>query len=264
MEHGSIITQACREDALVLTKQGLVSKAFFCCSCTQNVGQSSSLTELSTHKEEANTTAKSDQLQGLQYQLYQIPGTCLLPEVTEEDERRICMVTDLDETLVHSSFKPISNADSLVPVEIEGTTHQIHVLKRPYVGKFLRWYADPVTGLLDRCGVFWGCLSHESCLFHQGCYVKDLSHLGRDLRKTLSLDNSPASYIFHPENAVPLPIFEEVSGAEGVYISLVQQWALSLPCFPAVTITMGDFHYAFMISLTEWKLEHLATWAWKE
>lgn len=59
-----------------------------------------------------------------------------------------------------------------------------------------------MTDLLDRCGVFRARLFRESCVFHQGCYVKDLSRLGRDLRKTLILDNSPASYIFHPENAV--------------------------------------------------------------
>uniref|UniRef100_A0A8C9KGN8 Mitochondrial import inner membrane translocase subunit TIM50 n=1 Tax=Panthera tigris altaica TaxID=74533 RepID=A0A8C9KGN8_PANTA len=57
-------------------------------------------------------------------------------------------------------------------------------------------------------------------------------------QKTLILDNSPASYIFHPENAVPvqswfddmadtellnlIPIFEELSGAEDVYTSLGQ------------------------------------------
>lgn len=67
---------------------------------------------------------------------------------------------------------------------------------------FFFQYADPVTDLLDRCGVFRARLFRESCVFHQGCYVKDLSRLGRDLRKTLILDNSPASYIFHPENAV--------------------------------------------------------------
>ena len=79
----------------------------------------------------------SDQLQPLHYQFYQIPGTCLLPEVTEKNQGRICMVTDLDETLVHSSFKPISNSDCLVPVELEGTMHQIHVLMRPYMDEFL-------------------------------------------------------------------------------------------------------------------------------
>uniref|UniRef100_A0ABK0M8V0 protein-serine/threonine phosphatase n=1 Tax=Rattus norvegicus TaxID=10116 RepID=A0ABK0M8V0_RAT len=230
-----------------------IFKALLCCFHTQHVSQSSSSTEL-THKEEANTIAKSDLLQCLQYQFYQIPGTCLLPEVTEQDQGRICVVIDLDETLVHSSFKPINNADFIVPVEIEGTTHQVYVLKRPYVDEFLRRmgelfecvlftaslakYADPVTDLLDRCGVFRARLFRESCVFHQGCYVKDLSRLGRDLRKTVILDNSPASYIFHPENAVPvqswfddmadtellnlIPVFEELSGADDVYTSLGQ------------------------------------------
>lgn len=74
-------------------------------------------------------------------------------------------------------------------------------------------YADPVTDLLDRCGVFRARLFRESCVFHQGCYVKDLSRLGRDLRKTVILDNSPASYIFHPENAVSAP--DQASGTGG-------------------------------------------------
>lgn len=90
MEHGSIITQARREDALVLTKQGLVSKsspkkprgrnifkALFCCFHAQHVGQSGSSAELSTYKEEANTIAKSDLLQCLQYQFYQISAAWL-------------------------------------------------------------------------------------------------------------------------------------------------------------------------------------------
>lgn len=72
----------------------------------------------------------------------------------------------------------------------------------PCLSRGLCQYADPVTDLLDQCGVFRARLFRESCVFHQGCYVKDLSRLGRDLHKTLILDNSPASYIFHPENAV--------------------------------------------------------------
>lgn len=32
--------------------------------------------------------------------------------------------------------------------------------------------------------------------------VQDLSKLGRDLHNVVIIDNSPASYIFHPENAV--------------------------------------------------------------
>ncbi|XP_064408443.1 carboxy-terminal domain RNA polymerase II polypeptide A small phosphatase 2 isoform X2 [Latimeria chalumnae] len=254
MESSSVITQVQKEETVLQSKQGLVSrtspkkprsrnifKALFCCLRAQNVHQPIGTPEHSPQTEENGTIAK-------------IPGTCLLPEVKEQDTGKICVVIDLDETLVHSSFKPISNADFIVPVEIEGTTHQVYVLKRPFVDEFLRRvgelfecvlftaslakYADPVTDLLDKWGVFRARLFRESCVFHQGCYVKDLSRLGRDLNKTIILDNSPASYIFHPENAVPvvswfddmsdtellnlIPVFEELSQAEDIYKGLGQ------------------------------------------
>lgn len=63
-------------------------------------------------------------------------------------------------------------------------------------------YADPVSDLLDKWGAFRSRLFRESCVFHRGNYVKDLSRLGRDLNKVIIVDNSPASYIFHPDNAV--------------------------------------------------------------
>lgn len=36
-----------------------------------------------------------------------------------------CLVLDLDETLVHSSFKPVEKYDFIIPVEIEGTIYQV-------------------------------------------------------------------------------------------------------------------------------------------
>ncbi|CAB1353884.1 unnamed protein product [Coregonus sp. 'balchen'] len=183
-----------------------IFKALFCCLRAQDAPQPPPPAQDTLLPPEDNGT------------IAKVPETSLLPEVTPQDEGKICVVIDLDETLVHSSFKPISNADFIVPVEIEGTTHQVYVLKRPHVDQFLQRmgelfecvlftaslakYADPVTDLLDQCGVFRTRLFRESCVFHQGCYVKDLSRLGRQLNKTLILDNSPASYIFHPENAV--------------------------------------------------------------
>uniref|UniRef100_A0A8C4LE43 protein-serine/threonine phosphatase n=1 Tax=Equus asinus TaxID=9793 RepID=A0A8C4LE43_EQUAS len=180
------------------------------------------------------------------------PAKYLLPEVTVLDYGKKCVVIDLDETLVHSSFKPISNADFIVPVEIDGTIHQVYVLKRPHVDEFLQRmgqlfecvlftaslakYADPVADLLDRWGVFRARLFRESCVFHRGNYVKDLSRLGRELSKVIIVDNSPASYIFHPENAVPvqswfddmtdtelldlIPFFEGLSREDDVYSML--------------------------------------------
>uniref|UniRef100_A0A4W2I9Q2 protein-serine/threonine phosphatase n=1 Tax=Bos indicus x Bos taurus TaxID=30522 RepID=A0A4W2I9Q2_BOBOX len=148
----------------------------------------------------------------------QTPVQYLLPEAKAQDSDKICVVIDLDETLVHSSFKPVNNADFIIPVEIDGVVHQVYVLKRPHVDEFLQRmgelfecvlftaslakYADPVADLLDKWGAFRARLFRESCVFHRGNYVKDLSRLGRDLRRVLILDNSPASYVFHPDNAV--------------------------------------------------------------
>lgn len=144
----------------------------------------------------------------------------LLPPISPQHVGRKCLVLDLDETLVHSSFKSIQQADYVVPVEIEYHWHNVYVIKRPGVDNFLKKmgeifeivvftaslskYADPVLDKLDVHHVVAHRLFRESCYNHKGNYVKDLSQLGRPIADTIILDNSPASYIFHPNNAVPV------------------------------------------------------------
>lgn len=144
----------------------------------------------------------------------------LLPKVHPHDRGRKCLVLDLDETLVHSSFKLLPQADFIVPVEIEDEIHHVYVAKRPGVDEFLHRmgevyeivvftaslskYADPVLDLLDLHQVVRHRLFREHCLAHRGTYVKDLSMLGREVRDVIILDNSPASYLFHATNAVPV------------------------------------------------------------
>jgi carboxy-terminal domain RNA polymerase II polypeptide A small phosphatase len=76
------------------------------------------------------------------------------------------LVLDLDETLVHSSFKPVKNADIVLPVDIEGRVCNVYVLVRPGCLKFLNEmakcyevviftaslskYADPLMDILDQ------------------------------------------------------------------------------------------------------------------
>nr|GAT57641.1 protein phosphatase [Mycena chlorophos] len=144
----------------------------------------------------------------------------LLPPVAPQHAGRKCLVLDLDETLVHSSFKSIQQADYVVPVEIEFNWHNVYVIKRPGVDNFLKKmgeiyeivvftaslskYADPVLDKLDVHQVVTHRLFRESCYNHRGNYVKDLSQLGRPIGDTIIIDNSPASYIFHPNNSVPV------------------------------------------------------------
>ena len=65
-------------------------------------------------------------------------------------------------------------------------------------------YADPLLDILDRDHTVRVRLFREACVQHYGNYVKDLTHLGRKLEHTIIVDNSPFSYMFQPENAIPI------------------------------------------------------------
>jgi RNA polymerase II subunit A small phosphatase-like protein len=110
----------------------------------------------------------------------------LLPASKERSKK--CLVLDLDETLVHSSFKPVDDADFSIQVEIENVVHQVYVMKRPHVHQFLEAmaesyelviftaslskYADPVLDTLDPQGLISHRLFREHCVHHKGNYVK--------------------------------------------------------------------------------------------
>jgi carboxy-terminal domain RNA polymerase II polypeptide A small phosphatase len=147
---------------------------------------------------------------------------CLGPAYPRDVGKKL-LVLDLDETLVHSSFKPVPSPDYIIPVDIEGRIVDVYVIKRPFVDHFLRAvgqrfevvvftaslgkYADPLLDLLDRSNVVRWRLFREACYPYEGSYVKDLQCLGRDLAHTIIVDNSPHSYVFQPENAVPIGTF---------------------------------------------------------
>jgi len=142
----------------------------------------------------------------------------LLPPPTPDIIGKKTLVLDLDETLVHSSFKPIPNPDFIIPVEIEDQVHKVYVAKRPGVDQFLSKlgptfeivvftaslakYADPVLDLLDASKVVKSRLFREACSNYKGNYVKDLNKLGRELKNTVIIDNSPSSFLFHTEYAI--------------------------------------------------------------
>jgi len=137
-----------------------------------------------------------------------------------EDVNKKTLVLDLDETLVHSSFKPIPDPDFVMSIELENVIHKVYVRKRPGVDNFLRVvgekfevvvftaslakYADPLLDILDRGRLVKKRLFREACVQHYGNYVKDLSHLGRPLTNVIIIDNSPFSYMFQPDNAIPI------------------------------------------------------------
>lgn len=65
-------------------------------------------------------------------------------------------------------------------------------------------YADPLMDMLDPKGLCTARLFREHCTFYDRIFVKDLSKIDRDPKDLLILDNSPNSYLFQPESALPI------------------------------------------------------------
>jgi len=144
----------------------------------------------------------------------------LMAPLPPEMKGRKTLVLDLDETLVHSSFTPVPGPDFIISIDLDGVIHRVYVQKRPGVDQFLEEmgakfevvvftasldkYANPVLDILDPKGFVKIRLFREACVQHYGNYVKDLSLLGRRLEDTLIIDNSPFSYMFQPDNAIPI------------------------------------------------------------
>jgi RNA polymerase II subunit A small phosphatase-like protein len=121
---------------------------------------------------------------------------------------------DLDETLVHSSFKPFNcQSDILLKIEFEGKIHDIYVLKRPGVEDFLEKmarhyeiviftaslsrvkiyiykhkYAEPLISKIDPKKCCSHRLFREHCTYINNQYIKDLSKLNRDLKDVIIID----------------------------------------------------------------------------
>ena len=164
-----------------------------------------------------------------------------------KNSKKKTLVLDLDETLVHSQFMEFSDkSDLVIQIEIENEIHDIHVKVRPGVKEFLEKmdkifelvvftasiskYADPLLDLIDKKGYCPYRLFREHCTLINTTFVKDLQRLGRDIKNIIIVDNSPVSYVLHPENGLPiLTWFEDKSDRELYKITPILQFLSSVP-----------------------------------
>ncbi|KAI4370731.1 hypothetical protein MLD38_019047 [Melastoma candidum] len=143
----------------------------------------------------------------------------LLPQ--ETSRKRVTLVLDLDETLVHSSTKPCADADFSFQIPISMEEKTVCVRRRPFLKVFLervsemfdiilftasqRTYAEPLLDNLDPEGKFFSRSAfRDSCVLADGIFTKDLTVLGVDLAKVAIIDNTPQVYRWQVNNGIPI------------------------------------------------------------
>ena len=138
-------------------------------------------------------------------------GSPHVPFLKKQSLKKYSLVLDLDETLIH--FKPNPNNESSGKIMI-----------RPYLYDFLKNikkyyeliiftaatqdYADPIINAIEKEEKYF---DHRLYRMHtiiiDNDFVKDLSKLGRDLNRTIIVDNMKQNYKNQPNNGITIRPF---------------------------------------------------------
>jgi Dullard-like phosphatase family protein len=126
---------------------------------------------------------------------------CFLPG-KQQDDKSYTLVLDLDETLVH----------------FEESADGGQFLVRPYAQEFLskmkdhfevviftaavKDYADWILDRIDLTKAVSHRLYRNHTSLQNGVYMKDLSKLGRDLSRTIIIDNNAENFQLQPDNGI--------------------------------------------------------------
>ena len=140
------------------------------------------------------------------------PKPPFLPPKSKNDKREYTLVLDLDETLVH--YCEDENDEDNAYVKVRRNCEEFINTLSQYCEIIIftastKYYADIVIDGLKECNEnINGRLYRQHTDIINGFNVKDLSKIGRDLSKTIIIDNIEENYQLQPTNGLNIIDFE--------------------------------------------------------
>jgi carboxy-terminal domain RNA polymerase II polypeptide A small phosphatase len=189
----------------------------------------------------------------------------VLPEQAPEDRDKIVLVLDLDETLVYAREGPLFARPGLD--EFFEVCSQRCELVVWTAG--LRAYAQAIIRSIDKKNVVKHCIYRHSKWFTgQAGYRKDLQALGRNLDKTIIIENTPDCIRGHQQNGILVEDYEGGERADNTIPALTDviraltESNMSVPQFvttcPLLTrgpvqTDIGDYIQVYTLNVGLWK-----------
>jgi Dullard-like phosphatase family protein len=175
------------------------------------------------------------------------PNAFMLPPQSLEDEGKLTVVLDLDETLIHSKLprtlqdmrQEEERKEDTEPYhdffEVELYSETIRVHKRPGLEEFLeeaskhyelicftagiQEYAEVLMDAIDpQRRYFRHRLFRQHCRQVGGSFVKDLSVINRPFERTVLVDNNAFSFLTQLGNGIPVSSFMDDANDTALYV----------------------------------------------
>lgn len=115
---------------------------------------------------------------------------------------RYTLVLDLDETLVHFQETEAGGQFLVRPFAQEFLELMSEKFELVVFTAAVQEYADWIIDRIDNKGLVKHRLYREHTKYQDDAYIKDLSKIGRELSKTIIIDNNADNFKLQPENGI--------------------------------------------------------------
>ena len=134
-----------------------------------------------------------------------VPSPFLKKLPPEIETSTYTLVLDLDETLVHFFYTPSGGTFLIRPYCLQFLEEMAKIFEIVIFTAALKDYADSILDILDpnKILINYRLYRHHTSL--SGItFCKDLSKIGRDLSRTLIIDNLADNFKLQPNNGIPI------------------------------------------------------------